>query len=776
MFVIKLLIPLLLFSLLAKTQVNSILVVDAETSKPIELASVRANNKVQLTKEDGKVFFKYDIAKGTVIIVRHLAYKTLKLTIEEKNEKILTVRLIPQSNTLSEVVIRNANFQGRIEDTDVSQLQITSQKLSAVPSLGGEKDLIKALMLMPGVKAVSEGSNAMFVRGGGADQNLLLLNNVPMYGSTHLFGLLSTFNSDIIDKATLIKGGFPASYGGRLSSILDVSTKIGNLNHWQVRGAIGLLSSKLTIEAPIIKDRLSAVVAARRSYWDVFIQQNTNPEQSNSVPKYYYYDLNGKLYFKANSNNIFSVFVYGDQDKAYAKQIEEDKIMDNRLYWRNRLSGLTWEKYVSPRLSFSSTLSRSYYSTNINTQKTEKKQYSEQDFTTYIEDLTLQSTATYQYRSTKLKTGLWLTHRTYQPGIINYTIDSTNYSLTNFKNTPLIDASLFQEMNQSWSKRFKTNAGLRVNFYQTAPKNYVFLEPRLQFNFLIDSSLSVKGSYSRMNQSVHLLTNPGLGIPLDLWVPSTNRIKPQTADQLTLGVFYHPSFDKSLFFSVEAYYKRMNNIISYLDGRSSSDLINYSQDRNNQWENVVASGQGRAYGVEFLVEQNKGPLTGWIGYTLSWVSHQFDALNKGQWFFPRFDRRHELSVVGAYAINKRWSINVSWVYATGQPITIPVLAYNVPRFDFVNFSIPNNTYQIYSQGERNAFRMVSFHRLDLNFQRKSYHRWGEGIFEFGFYNAYNRKNPYYYTLGVTANQPVIKSVSLLPVIPTVSYSFIINTK
>ena len=219
----------------------------------------------------------------------------------------------------------------------------------------------------------------------------------------------------------------------------------------------------------------------------------------------------------------------------------------------------------------------------------------------------------------------------------------------------------------------------------------------------------------------------------------------------------------------------MNNIISYQDGKSSSNLISYSQDKNNSWEDIITNGKGTAFGVEFLIEKNKGKLTGWVGYTLSKVIHQFDELNAGQYFYPRFDRRHDLSVVSSYQINKRWACNLSWVFTTGQPITLPVLAYNVPKFDFVNFSIPPYTTSIYSQGERNAYRMASFHRLDVSFQRKTIHRWGEGSFEFGFYNAYNRKNPYYYTLGISNNRPVIKNVSLLPLIPSISYSFVINT-
>jgi hypothetical protein len=755
-------------------QVNTVLVIDEQTQQAVEFASVRIRNDVQFTKEDGRAYFKQGIEEKSILTVRHLAYKTQKIEIDKNQSNPLIISLVQKENTLSEVVIKSGDFKQRLSNMDVSQLQITSKQLNAVPSLGGEKDLVKALMLMPGVKAVSEGSNAMFVRGGGADQNLLLLNQIPLYGSTHLFGLLSTFNSDIIDKASLIKGGFPASYGGRLSSVLDVKTKIGNLQNWQIRGALGILSSKLTIEAPLIKDRLSAVVAARRSYWDVFIKQNTNPEQVNSVPKYYYYDLNGRLYWKASTKNIFSLFAYTDQDKMYSTEIQAEKKTANTLYWHNRILGLTWEKFVNQHLNFSTTISQSYYSTNVNTQKTENSQYSEQDFTTYIQDITLQSTATYERANSTFKTGLWLSRRAYQPGVINYTINTDQYLLSNFNNSTLLEASVFQEINQKWSEKFRTNLGMRLNIYQTNQKSYFFPEPRLQFNYSADTSLSIKGSYSRMNQSIHLLTNPGLGIPLDLWVPSTARIKPQTADQLTLGLFYHPKFDKSLFFTLEGYYKNMNNIISYVDGKSSSDLINYSQDRNNQWEDVVTRGRGWAYGVEFLVEQNRGPITGWIGYTLSWVKHQFDDLNKGQWFYPRFDRRHDFSVVGAYQVNKRWSINASWVYSTGQPITLPVLAYNMPRFNFVNSSIPTSTYQIYSQGERNAFRMASFHRLDVSFQRKSRYRWGEGTLEFGLYNAYNRKNPYYYTLGVTNSRPVLKSVSLLPVIPTVSYNFTIN--
>ncbi len=415
---------------------------------------------------------------------------------------------------------------------------------------------------MPSVKAASEGSNAMFVRGGSADQNLYLLNNISLYGSTHLFGLLSTFNSDIVDKATLLKGGFPASVGGRLSSVLDVRTKTGNLQHWQIRGALGILSSKLTIEAPIIKDKLSVVLAARRSYWDIFIKQNTNPEQVNKIPKYYFYDLNTKIYFKANHKNVFAIFAYTDQDKMYSNEIEGTNMVDNQLFWRNNLLGLSWEKFVNPNLSFSSNLNYSGYDMNVNTKKIESQSRSENDFTTSIQDLSVQSVVSYQNNNDLFKSGILLSRKTYNPSTIKYSIDSSFVKLSNFNTTTLYELSLFGEYTHSWSKSLKTNLGLRLNLYQTNEKKYFLPEPRLQFNYTANANVSFKGSYSRMNQSVHLLTNPGLGIPLDLWVPSTAKIRPQSADQFKLGTFYSPKLNKSLFFSVEGYYKCYIQVIN----------------------------------------------------------------------------------------------------------------------------------------------------------------------------------------------------------------------
>jgi hypothetical protein len=661
------------------------------------------------------------------------------------------------------------------EDVQMSKIDIPIEKVKEIPALLGEKDVLKVLQLMPGVQKGSEGSSGFYVRGGGPDQNLIILDDATVYNAFHLFGFFSLFNGDALKSVELTKGGFPARYGGRLSSVLDMQMKDGNKEKITGEAGIGLISSRLTLEGPIIKNKCSFLISARRTYLDALVYPFL---PKNSKGGYYFYDMNAKLNYILSDKDRLFVSGYFGQDKFYANI--NDSYTKNNLgfQWGNATATARWNHLFNNKLFANTSLIFTNYKLKIS--DTYKDDVSEFDlaYTSGIRDYSIKTSFDFLPGPKHyIKFGLQSTYHQFRPGasVIKSTNSSDNVNQVNL--IEALESAVFIEDDWKISKKWRTNIGLRLTDFIVKQQNYLNPEPRASLRYLIKEGLSLKASYSLMNQYMHLLSNTGIGLPTDLWVPATKKAPYMRSQQVALGIA--KDFKKGYSLSLEGYYKKMSNILNYKEGASFLSIENQGGQPVN-WEDNVTSGQGWSYGGEVLLRKNEGKFTGWIGYTLSWTQLQFDDLNFGKKFYARYDRRHDISVVGVYHLSKRMTLSITWVYGTGNAITLPLNSFQANTYSNpLNNGVPGNplnqallgNVQDYGQ-QRNAFRMSPYHRLDLGIQRHKQFKHYERIFEFSIYNVYNRQNPFFYYVGndTQGNQQLMQ-ISLFPIIPSVSWTW-----
>ncbi len=684
------------------------------------------------------------------------------------------------------------------ERTQMSTVSVPIEQIKKIPALLGEVDVLKALQLLPGVQSGGEGQSGLYVRGGSPDQNLILLDGVPVYNASHLFGFFSVFNADAIKDVTLTKGGFPARYGGRLSSVIEINMKEGNTNEFHGTGSIGLISSKLTLEGPIIKDKTSFLISGRRTYIDLLarpIIKNAFEEGGSSGNAgYYFYDVNGKINHKFSDKDRLYFSVYTGRDKFYFserfQQFDYDSESEVGLGWGNLTSALRYNHLWSNKLFSNLTLTYSRY--NFDTELADRTTYSNNGVSTKdnfeigylsgIDDIAAKIDFDYVPNPNHyIRFGTNIIHHNFDPGAFKIKIESTgvdDFLLDTLFGQSKVDAQEFAfyvEDDMRIGSKLKVNAGVHFSGFNVKSKVYTSVQPRLSVRYLLPNDIALKGSYASMRQYIQLLTNESIGLPTDLWVPTTETVLPQDSWQVALGVA--KTFDKKYEFSVEGYYKQMKNIISYKEGASLFNL--------DDWQSKVTQGDGESYGAEFLVQKKKGRLTGWVGYTLSWSWRQFDDLNFGNRYSFKYDRRHDLSVVASYELSDRIQFSATWVYGTGNAVTLANSVYNgfypVSEFsnDFTGW-YPNDFNAEYYQ-DRNNFRMRSYHRFDVGVdfikQKKRFKR----TWSVGAYNLYNRKNPFFlYTDrevtfdnngNLISSKKVLKQASLFPIIPSVAYKF-----
>jgi hypothetical protein len=678
-------------------------------------------------------------------------------------------------------VIVSANRQ--IENSNSGTIELQLDKVEKLPLILGEKDIMRVLQLLPGIKSGGEASSGIYVRGGGPDQNLILLDGVPIYNASHLFGFFSTFNSDAISNVTMIKGGFPARYGGRASSVLDMRMKEGNMKHYNVEGSVGLISSRLLVEGPIKKDKTSFSVSGRRTYIDALIRPFLVALEDVDAG-YFFHDFNAKIQHKINDKHhlylsgyfgLDRVFV---RDKPYIYYDNEGNSFTNtsrsRLQWGNQIGSLRWNYKIRPKLFLNTTATFSKYHFNVgmddetkiaNVDGTKGLEKYAFGYDSGILDWGLKSDFTYiPNPDHNIKFGIAETYHTFTPGIAYLNIQNGEEEVSNKEGSRIQyshELAIYFEDDYKVSPRLKINYGLHHSAFLTNGKMYHEPQPRFSGNFMLDEKSSIKLGVSRMAQFLHLLSNTGIGLPTDLWVPATNQTKPVTANQISLS--YYRELPKNMVFSVETYYKKMNNLIQYKEGVS---FISGSQD----WQDRVTTGQGWAYGAEFFVEKKKGAFTGWLGYTLSWSERQFDELNFGKKFFHRYDRRHDLSLVITYDINETWDVGMVFVYGTGNAMTLGTQVYSAapnPGFwDYLYQPMINNFEQM------NDYRTPAYHRLDLGANRKRQKNYGTSVLSLSIYNVYNRMNPFMIERGYNdMGQPALIQTSLFPIIPSFSWKF-----
>lgn len=703
-------------------------------------------------------FFSLSLPKGNYTLrISHVGFEQDLMLARLDSSMIVAVNLIEAS--LQEVVVMAKKDNDIITGASMGTEVLNMKTAAKIPVIFGEKDLIKTIQLMPGVKSNGEGTNGFSVRGGATDQNLIILDEAPVYNASHLLGIFSTFNSDAIKDATIIKGNSPAQFGGRLSSVLDVKMKEGNNRKYQVSGGLGLVSSRLTVEGPIQKEKSSFIISGRRTYADMIAR--LSPDFKGL--KLYFYDLNAKANFTINERNKLFFSGYFGLDELAVSNMFGSK-------WGNATGTLRWNSIWSKKLFSNTSFIFSNYDFNVGF----KSDGSETNYNSHIKDVNLKQDFTFYPNSKNtLRFGF---------NAILHTITPTRAEGTNIvsikKGRKGLESAVY--ISNSWKATGKISMdyGLRVSFYNVLGgdiyniyqnnqliqsvqpgkgrigKTYYNWEPRFSMGYKISNTTGLKVGYARNTQHLHLMSNSTGGSPTDQWIGNSYNIKPEIADQLSLGLsknFGHNNYELNM----EAYFKAMKNQIDYRDGADINTVVDI--------ESELLFGKGRAYGLEILLKKKTGKLTGWVGYTISKTERKINGINNRQWYNAKQDRTHDLSIVGIYNLTKRWTLSGVFVYTTGNAVTFPTGKYEL------------NGMTIYQYSNRNADRMPATHRLDISatYEKPSKKRF-QSSWSFGLYNVYGRQNPFSMTFRENKTNPQkIDAVqtSLFRWIPSVTYNF-----
>ncbi|WP_245189388.1 TonB-dependent receptor [Lunatimonas salinarum] len=755
---------------------------DSETGESLIGVHVFDKRQQKGTVTNNYGFFSYTSPTEEVeLVFTYVGYEPLSLSVS--NDSILTVEMVP-SGLLGEVVVQSDRADPIQESTQMGAVNVPLREIKNLPALMGEVDIFKVIQLLPGVQSGAEGASGLYVRGGSPDQNLVLLDGVPVYNASHLFGFFSIFNDGAINNVELIKGGFPSRYGGRLSSVVDITMKEGNMKKFQGEGSLGLIASKVTVEGPIAKDKTSFLFSGRRTYLDMIaspiIRRTSGGRESVG---YYFYDMNAKVNHIFNKKDRLYLSYYGGEDRGYSRfqsnRENSQGVFSSReragLGWGNRIAAARWNHVFNQRLfaNFTGTYTRyrfrvfTEYEDNFtgNQGQAPIRDFYAADYFSGIRDLALKADFDYIPNPQHYLRwgGMWINHR-FTPGVFVSQESQRPEIREGGKPTDSQEFSFYLEDDFSVGDRLKFNLGAHASGFLADTKTYTSLQPRFAMRYLLDPGSSLKFSYVEMAQFIHLLTNAGLGLPTDLWVPSTDRIAPQQSRQVSVGYFKNLGY--GLEFSVEAYHKTMDGLIEYQDGASFLDTT-------EDWQNKVTAGEGRSSGVELLLQKKTGKTTGWVGYTLSKTDRRFDDLNDGAWFPFRYDRRHDISVVAVHQLSDRIDLSGTWVFGTGNFITVPTRRYqhatSVVNNQFMRFG---GLYLDYFES-RNNFQMRSYHRLDVGVNFHKAKRWGKRTWNVSVYNVYSRLNPFFMDISFNYDQQrnQLRQFSLFPIVPSVSYRF-----
>lgn len=704
--------------------------------------------------------------KDTVVIVFSYAGYTTK-TVSTAKKSVITLNTALEATVLEEVVIESKKSnQEIVQSTQMSVERLDMRDVKKLPVFFGEVDVLKTIQLKPGTYSGSEGNTGIYVRGGGPDQNLFLLDGMQLYNPTHLIGFFSTFSGDAINGLELYKGNFPAQFGGRLSSVIDVKMRKGNKEKFTTTGGIGLIASRLTIEAPIIKNKLSFVLSGRRTYFDIFTRAYNKTQESNPryrpIPDYYFQDISGKIDYTIDDKNQLSLSGFHSRDVF--------KVNQNRLNidfsWGNTALGLNWKHKFNDNFFVHTLANYTYYGYKNVSQFDVFKFKLDAGITDYV----LKTDFNYLKGKHDIRWGAMFTQQNFNTGRVDIgAADSSIFYADRFLYGKNYGTYVSDDI--TLSPRWKWNAGLRITAFNRKKQFYAGLEPRTSLRYLITENTSIKASYARMYQYVHLVTTSGASLPTDIWYPSGEGIKPQLADQVATG-FSTTFGDGKWLFSNEYFYKNMQHQVDFRDG---ADLL-----LNPNLLNEFVFGRGWAYGAEFYLEKTQGKTTGWIGYTLSWSWRQFDAINNGKPFHPRYDRRHDISATVMHELTKRITLSAAWVFGTGDAVTLAtgrVAMLDLPG----TVAVPPGVIFLPEYGERSNYRLIPYHRLDLGLVYKFKPKRGSSDLTLSVFNAYNRLNAFfvYYEpiyenqITNTGNIAGFRAIqqSLFPIIPSVTYNF-----
>lgn len=707
----------------------------------------------------------------------YVGYNSLLLPVMLKGDTVINIELTGMQE-LDEIRVTATDPEAERYRLLISQLNVPVEKIKSLPAFLGEADVYKTLKLLPGVQSGNEGQSGLYIRGGGPDQNLILLDGIPVYNAEHLFGIFSVFNPDMIKNIELYKGGFPARYGGRLSSVVDITSKDGNLHEWKGSFTVGMIASKINLEGPIIKGKTSVNFSARRSYIDLFSKPVAKKLfDENNFAEYYFYDVNLKVshIFSDRSRLFFSSY-YGYDDVStsiYDSYLQSSNRWRERnvfgLEWDNLVTSLRWNYVISQRLFANFTLFSTSYNFAANhryTKESEEAGYFD-DFEIFYGSRIADKGIRFDLEhfivpGFTMRYGYHFTDQGFQYA---FSDQKQTYNRSNLRSfiggqfdmgKPWLH-EFYGEGDLKLADRLHINAGLHASFYMTDEKNFSSLQPRTSVIYQISDRISVNGAYTKMTQYINLLSSSTFSMPSDLWLPSTAKIPPPQSNQFSIGG--RMDLGNGISMNVDAFRKDMKGLIEYKEG------VNFFENKKD-WEDKVETGLGYSEGFEWLLRRDKGKTTGWIGYTLSWTRRKFDNLNDGRYFYAKYDRRHDISVTLTHQLKPNIDAGLTWVFGSGSAATLPTQQIRLE-------GLPTGIGQTHVLGyysERNNYRLPNYHRLDVGVNFTKQREKSTRIWRVGFINAYNQHNPFYLYVGWEVNRPVIKQVSIFPVLPSVSYT------
>ncbi len=801
----RLFLFLMLFSQVINAQKTAIphftvsgFVKDKATGEALIGCTIYIKELQKSTQTNNYGFYSLTIDSGNYnLTVIYIGYSDYQTVVQLDKAQTLNIELGYKSIETKEVVISADRVDKNVKNAQLGQVNIEIEKIKSLPAFMGEVDILKTLQLLPGVQSAGEGNAGFYVRGGGPDQNLILLDEAVVYNASHLFGFFSVFNSDAVKNMELTKGGMPAQYGGRLASVLDISMKEGNNKEYHGTGGIGYVASRFTFEGPIVKNKASFIVSARRTFLDLFLQKPFIKEGSRiEGNSYYFFDLNTKInYTISQKDRLFLSGYFGRDVFNFKSQTTGFTV---KIPWGNATGSIRWNHLFSDKLFMNTSLIFSDYKFNF---EADQPQFNFKIFSG-IRDYNAKLDFTY-FPSIlhNIKFGANYIYHRFTPTNAQARSEDVVFDLGETVRYYAHDAAIYINDEFDVSEKFRVSGGLRGSlFAHVGPftryipdpvfpnqlndsikygkgekvKTYANIEPRFSARYQLTRNSSIKVAYTQNYQYLHLASLSSVSLPTDVWFPCTEKVKPQYSVQYATG-YFHNFKDNAYETSIEVYYKDMKNLVEYKEGAQPSEDI-----RNNADNNFVF-GTGNSYGVELFVKKAKGEFNGWIGYTLAWTNRTFPDLNSGDRFSPKYDRRHDVSIVLTYGPNMKWTFGLIWIYATGDALTLQTERYAINAgtpIDINTGTVSNNLYLLGGYGKRNDFRQKAYHRLDLSatLHVKKHKNW-ESDWNFSVYNAYCRLNPYFIYFaqeGNTQNGTLsiqAKQVSLFPIIPAVTYNF-----
>lgn len=812
---LKLFFALLLYSIYSNAQNSYIIngfVKDSLSDESLISANIIEKNKQKGTITNNYGFYTFIADSDEVeLIYSYIGYTPKKIKLNLQSDTTINIYL-SQQNELDEVLVESKKQDFIMQNDYCGGYTINLNDLNTQPVIFGEKDILKSLQLIPGIQGGKEGTAGLHVRGGSPDENLILLDGVPVYNTNHLFGFFSVFNSDALQSVKVYKDGMPARYGGRLSSVVDIYMKEGNRDKLNVNGTIGLISSKLTIDGPILKSKASFMVSARRTYLDFLLKPFLNNNNSGILNNYHFSDLCAKMNYSMTKRSTLFLSVYTGNDKSKDEETNNYEYNGSQMEynnttefaWGNQTAVLRWTHVLLPQLFSNTTLAYSNYNyyfidsqqgniTELASNKVLKNNFFSKT-KSGITDYIVKQQFDYKIQNHNIKFGSEFTQHTFRPTQNRKKIETQLYpslnidTLYGMKTIKANDFRAYIEDKFKLFSKLTLNLGVNYSLFKVDNSIYYSIEPRILANYQF-TKFGLKASYNKNSQNIHLLTNTSLGMPTDLWLPPTDKIKPQYGELYNLGIY---SLLNGVNFGLDAYCREMKNVIAYKEGAFYGSI-------KGDWQNVVEQGNGKAYGIDFYTKYQNNKLDLYLAYSLSKSTRKFKNISYGIEFPYRYDRTHQLTITGKYKINKNISISASWFYNTGEAITLgtqkvvsnflltsehyrPLDGISTSDLQTLNYLISHMIYyrpyselQIPYYEHRNNFRMPAYHRLDFSFVYKKKKKNFLQIVTVGIYNVYNKQNPFYYYIKINKLNPIvqqseIKQVTLFPILPYLNFS------